>query len=54
MEHRTRAEFALTDTIATTLAALLGITIDEYRAAYNRARKIFGHGSLTRRSSAHA
>lgn len=33
-----RAEFALTDANAATLAALLGITADEYRASYYCAR----------------
>lgn len=33
-----RADIALTDANAATLAELLGIGIDEYRAAYQRAR----------------
>jgi transcriptional regulator with XRE-family HTH domain len=34
-----RADLALTDTNAATLARLLGIGVDEYRAAYQRARE---------------
>lgn len=34
-----RAEFALTETNATTLAGLLGISVDEYQHCYNRARQ---------------
>lgn len=33
-----RADIALTDAHAATLAGLLGIAVDEYRAAYQRAR----------------
>ncbi len=34
-----RADAALTDTNAATLARLLGISVDIYRTAYNRARR---------------
>lgn len=34
-----RGDIALTDANAATLAALLDITVDEYRAAYTRARQ---------------
>lgn len=34
-----RADIGLTDTNAANLAARLGISVDEYRAAYNRARQ---------------
>ena len=34
-----RADIALTDANAITLAGLLGITVEEYRAAYTRARQ---------------